>query len=171
MADTSARAREAGVVGGVFRDEGAVQSAVLRLEDAHFDAVRDVQVVNAHRREHEAVPVTERFQIARNGACGAALGALAGLVLAGMVVFEVMDDPLGLLSSAPLVALFQGAFLLAVAGFAFGVVSGIDCLHDEVHPEDARVHGVTWVGVRATGSRAEEARRILRQAGARHLTG
>ena len=162
------RAPGPGVVAGVFGDEQAAVRAVSRLADARFDAPGELQVINAHRREHEEVPVAESFPIGRNALVGGVIGAVLGFVGVGLVVVGWLPDP-GLFSPWPLLAVFQGFYLGAVAGFGLGAVSGIGHVRSVIRPARAHVHGVNWVGVQAEGERAEEARAILREAGAKHF--
>ena len=159
-----------GTVAGVFADEAAADRAVARLVDAHFDPPRDLQVMVAHRRVHEPVSVEERFDIDRTAAVGSAVGGVVGGVAAALVATGLIPG-LGLLAAAPAVAVAQGVVLGVAGGFAFGAVAGLGHWREDPRFGDAHVHGVAWVGVHAQGPRAEEARTILRDAGARHLLG
>lgn len=159
-----------GTVAGVFADEAAADRAVARLVQAHFDPPRDLQVMVSRRREHEPVSVEERFDINRTAAVGSAVGGVLGGVVAALVAAGLIPG-LGLLAAAPALAVAQGVMLGMAGGFGFGAVVGLAHWREETRFGDAHVHGVTWVGVHARGPRAEEARAILRAAGARHLLG
>jgi hypothetical protein len=159
-----------GTVAGVFADEAAADRAVARLVDAHFDPPRDLEVMVAHRRVHEPVSVEERFDIDRTAAVGSAVGGVLGGAGAALVAAGVIPG-LGLLAAAPALAVAQGVVLGVAGGFAVGAVVGLGHWREETRFGDAHVHGVAWVGVHARGARAEEARTILREAGARHLLG
>jgi hypothetical protein len=66
------------------------------------------------------------------------------------------------------------AFETGYAGAAIGVATGVMMSFEFAKPAAAfhmvpLEEGVVWVGVRAAGERAESARRILEDAGARHF--
>lgn len=161
--------QETGVVAGVFREEETAARAVSRLIDAHFDPPRDLSVIVAYHKEHQDIPVDERFQIDRSAKVGALLGAALGAGGAGLVAAGLVAGPVGLLAAGPALAALQGAYLGGAGGFALGAVAGLGFWKDEAEFRAADLHGVTWVGVHARGDRAEEARGILRDSGARHL--
>jgi hypothetical protein len=169
MSTSQLRKPERGVVAGVFGDEASANRAVSELIEAHFDPPRDLNVIAAHHREHEDIQVAGGFRIADTAKWGALAGLVLGVVLAWLGAFGLIGGPVVYLSSNPILALLQGAYLGAVAGFATGAVFGLSFWKEKPDFDGAHVHGVTWVGVRAQGSRAEEARAILRRTGARHL--
>lgn len=158
------------VVAGIFDDEEKAAEAVECLLQEHFDPPHDLSVIVSHRREHEDVPVPETFQVERGGVIGAGVGAVlaaAGVTLAGMTV-----GPITLAAAGPVLVALEAAYAGGATGFAIGALAGLDLPKDEVDFHAAHIHdGIVWVGVHAEGERAELARRILSDAGARHFQG
>lgn len=160
---------EAGVVAGVFADEEYAADAVHKLIEAHYDPRHEINVIAAHRREHENVPIREDFSFARN----ASIGALVGAVLAGVGVglAGLTAGPFTMVEAGPFMAALEGAFGGGCVGFALGSILSLEMTHQEAAFHTARIHdGVVWVGVQAKGERGLRARRILATAGARHFT-
>jgi hypothetical protein len=160
---------EAGVVAGVFKDEEHAAEAVRQLIAAHYDPHHEINVIASHQREHENVPIREDFKFKRNSSVGAAVGAVlagAGVALAGLTF-----GPLTLVAAGPIVAAMEGAFAGGAVGFALGSLTALEMTEQEAAFHTAHIHdGVVWVGVQVTGERAERARAILTEAGAKHFT-
>jgi outer membrane lipoprotein SlyB len=160
---------EAGVVAGVFQDEEHAADAVSKLIEAHYDPHHEINVIASHRREHENVPIREDFKFKRNASIGAAVGAVlagAGVALAGLTF-----GPLTLVAAGPVVAAMEGAFAGGSIGFALGSLTALEMTEQEAAFHTAHIHdGVVWVGVQVKGERADRARRILTEAGAKHFT-
>ena len=164
----NARADTQPVVAGIFENEDAAARAVEMLIEEHFDPPHDLSVIVSHRREHEAVPVPETFQVGQGGKLGAVIGAVlggAGAVFSGMTL-----GPLTLLAAGPVGVALEAAFAGGAVGFALGAVEGLGRSKNEA---DFHAHhlerGVVWVGVHASGERAKRAREILTEAGAKHF--
>lgn len=167
------RARESlekGVVAGIFATEEEAQKAVDALIQEHFNPPHDLSVIVSHRREHGDVPVPESFDIRRWATIGAVAGAVLGtgaVALTGMAV-----GPITLVAAGPVAAALEGAYAGGATGFMIGVLHGLMESRDEADFHHAHIHeGVVWVGVHAKGERAEKARAILAEAGARHFQG
>jgi hypothetical protein len=160
--------KKSGVVAGVFADEEHAAAAVGELIEAHFDPSFEINVIASHRTEHENVAVRDNVNVTRNAAMGAAVGAVltgAGVALAGLTF-----GPITLVAAGPIVAALEGAFAGGATGFAFGALTAMDMSDVEADFHAAHIHdGVVWVGVQAKGERAERARKIHTDAGARHF--
>jgi len=156
------------VVAGIFATEEEAAAAVERLIERHFDPPHDLSVIVSHRREHEEVPVPEKFEVGQGGGIGAVLGAALGV--AGVVLTGTVVGPLTLLAAGPVGAAIEAAFAGGAVGFALGAVEGLGRSTNEAEFSAAHIHeGVVWVGVHATGERATLAREILTEAGAKHF--
>lgn len=161
---------EKGVVAGIFATEEEAQKAVARLVEEHFDPPHDLSVIVSHRREHEDVPVPETFQIRRWAGIGAATGAILGT--AAVAITGMTVGPLTLVAAGPVAAALEAAFSGGATGYMMGVLHGLMESKDEADFHHAHIHeGVVWVGVHAKGERAEKARAILAEAGAKHFQG
>ena len=156
------------VVAGVFDDEEAAAQAVTKLAEAGFHAPRDLSVIASHQREHEAVPVVDRPEVIHGAETGSAIGLMLGA--AGATLAGVTVGPLTLLAAGPVIAVLEATFLGGATGWAIGALEGLGLWKEEAAFYATRIHeGVVWVGVHAEGARAEEARRILTEAGAKHF--
>ena len=155
-------------VAGIFKDEGAAARALEALIEEHFDPESDVSVIVSHRHDRESVPVSANFEVGRTASIGAAVGAVlagAGVALAGLVA-----GPFTLVAAGPVLAALEAAYVGGATGFAFGALMSIDLAEPEADFHAAHIHdGVVWVGVQANGARAERARQILTEAGAKHF--
>lgn len=155
-------------VAGIFKDETAAARAVKMLVEAHFDPDRDVTVIASHHHERENIPVGSTFLVGRNAAIGALIGAAVtgiGVALAGLT-----SGPFTLEEAGPLMAALESAFVGGGVGFALGALLSIDFVRVGANFGRAHVHGgVVYVGVYADGARAERARRVLSDAGAKHF--
>jgi hypothetical protein len=75
-----------------------------------------------------------------------------------------------LIAVGPVVAALEAAYAGGAIGFAMGALVSIDLVEPEAVFYAAHIHeGVVWVGVRAGEARAERARQILTEAGAKHF--
>jgi hypothetical protein len=161
---------EKGVVAGIFATEEEAQRAVEALVQEHFDPPHDLSVIVSHRRQHEEVAVPETFEVRRWAAIGAGVGAVLGtaaVALTGMAV-----GPITLAAGGPVAIALEGAYAGGATGFMMGVLHGLMESKDEADFHHAHIHeGVVWVGVHAKGERAEKARAILAEAGAKHFQG
>jgi len=155
-------------VAGIFSDEEAAARAVKKLVEEHFDPDSDVSVIASHRHEREGIPVAATFDVGRTAAIGAAVGAVVtgvGVALAGLT-----SGPFTLENAGPLMAALESAYVGGATGFALGALLSMDFAKAGANFRKARVHGgVVWVGVLAAGARAERARQILSDAGAKHF--
>lgn len=158
------------VVAGIFDTEENAAKAVEMLVQKHFDPPHDLSVIVSHRREHEEVPVPEAFEVRRWAKIGVVVGAILGTGAATVTGMTV--GPLTLVAAGPVAAALEAAFSGGAGGFMIGVLHGLMESRDEADFHAAHIHdGVVWVGVHARGDRAEKARQILSDAGARHFQG
>jgi hypothetical protein len=168
MEDWMAEDEEGGVVAGIFADEEHAARAVERLADAGFHAPRDLSVIASHHREHQAVPVVDEPEVMHGGAIGGTLGA--ALAAAGAVLTGLTAGPLSMVAAGPVVAALEAALAGGAVGWAVGALEGLGIWKEEAEFHATHIHeGVVWVGVHAEGERAEDARRILTEAGAKHF--
>jgi hypothetical protein len=155
-------------VAGIFKSEADAARALEGLIEAHFDAERDVSVIVSRRHEREKVAVRSDLHIERTSAIGAAVGAVlagVGIALAGLTT-----GPFTMVAAGPVVAALEGAYAGGATGFAIGALAAFDVLKPEADFAAAHFHdGVVCVGVHAAGARAELARGILGEAGAKHF--
>lgn len=163
--DISAERR---TVAGIFENESAAAGALERLVEEHFDVENDVSVIVSHRHAREDVPVREDFHVGRMSTIGAAVGAV--LAAAGVTVAGLTFGPFSLIAAGPVVAALEAAYAGGAIGFAMGALVSIDLVEPEASFYAAHIHeGVVWVGVQAGEARAERARQILTEAGAKHF--
>lgn len=157
-------------VAGVFASEEEAARAVERLIEAHFDPPHDLSVIVSHQEEHEQVAVPSEPEVGHGAEIGGTVGAVlaaAGVTLAGVTV-----APLSLAVAGPALVALEAAIAGGGTGYLVGALAGLGIWHDEADFHAAHIHdGVVWVGVHATGDRADEARRILAESGARHFMG
>lgn len=160
------RSLDAPVVAGIFATEEEAQKAVEGLIQEHFGPPHDLSVI-VSRREDEDVAMPETFQIRRWAGMGAAPEAILGtaaVTLTGMTV-----GPLTLVAAGPVAIALEAAFPGGPTGFMMGVLHGLMESRDEAEFHASHIRdGVVWVGVHARGERAEKARTILAEAGAKH---
>lgn len=157
-------------VAGIFRDEQAAASAVKRLIAEHFDPESDINVVASHHHEREKIQTGASFHVGLTSSIGAAAGAavagLASLLLGFTSGFFTME------SAGPVWAALEMAFIGGCFGFALGSLMSMDFARAGADFRSAHIHGgVILVGVEAAGARADTARRILTEAGAKHFVG
>jgi len=155
-------------VAGIFKNEADAARALGSLIEAHFDVEQDVSVIVSRRHEREEVAVRSDLHVERTSAIGAAVGAVlagAGIALAGLTA-----GPFSMVAAGPVLAALEGAYAGGATGFAIGALAAFDVLKPEADFGTAHFHdGVVCVGVHAAGARAERAREILGEAGAKHF--
>ncbi len=155
-------------IAGIFDDESTAAKAVHRLVSEYYGACNELSVIKSNRHEREPVPVWERIPVYRSAAIGAAVCALLAGV--GVAIAGIGFGPFTLVEWGPLWAVFEAAFTGGSFGFAVGSLMSIEDVHLEADFKGTRIReGVVWVGVQATGARADRAREILTEAGAKHL--
>jgi hypothetical protein len=163
MMDTHRR-----TVAGIFKDEEAAAQAVKTLVQEHFDPETDMRVIASHQQEREDVPVASTFEVGRSATIGAVVGA--ALAAAGVAIAGLTTGPFTMEEAGPIWAALEAAYAGGATGFALGAMMSMDFAKAGANFRRAHVHdGVVWVGVQAAGERAERARQILREAGARHF--
>ena len=155
-------------VAGVFRDEKAASLAVNRLIEEHFDPETDVSAIASHGHEREKVPVASNYEVVRTAGFGAVIGAAVaaiGIAITGLDFgFFTME------TAGPIWAALEAAYVGGCLGFALGALLSMDLAKAGANFSRTHVHGgVIWVGVLAGGTRAECARQILQEAGAKHF--
>lgn len=168
--DAPAPVSESPVVAGIFATEEEAAKAVEMLIQEHFDPPHDLSVIVSHRREHEDVPVPEAFEVGRWAKIGATVGAVLGT--AAVTITGMTVGPLTMVAAGPVAVALEAAFSGGATGFMMGALHGLMESRDEAEFHAAHIHdGVVWVGVHAKGDRAETARQVLSDAGARHFQG
>lgn len=155
-------------IAGIFKDEEAAGAAVKTLIHEHFSACDDLSVIVSNKHEREAVPVWEPIPAERASAIGAAAGALLAGV--GVAISGLTFGPFTLIEWGPLWAIFEAAFTGGSIGFALGALISIEMLEPRADFSATHIKdGVVWVGVHASVDRADRAREILAEAGAKHV--
>jgi hypothetical protein len=155
-------------VAGIFKDEAAAAQALEQLIEEHFDVETEVSLIASRHHDREDVPIREDLHVGRLATIGAAIGAV--LAAAGVTVVGLTFGPISLIAAGPVVAALEGAYAGGAIGFAMGALVSIDLVEPEAVFYAAHIHeGVVWVGVRAGEARAERARQILTEAGAKHF--
>jgi hypothetical protein len=155
-------------VAGIFEDRQTAARALEKLTEAHFDIEADASVIVSHHGERKRVPIMSDVP----ALTGALIGVAAGVLIAAIIVVASGLDvgPFSMERWGPLWAWFETAY----AGAAIGVATGVMMSFEFAHPK-AAFHlagfegGVVWVGIRASGARADHARQILAGAGAKHF--
>jgi hypothetical protein len=154
-----------GVVVGVFADRDAARDAIEELMVAGFE-VDDVSILMPEAGEVTGTaPDTDSdFASAGPAVAGGVLGAAAGwLISVGSFVIPGVGPFIG---AGALMASLAGAALGAGAGALAGGLVKLGVPEEEAHWYEQEAHGGrTLVTVRA-GTRAAEARELLRQFGA-----
>ena len=157
-------------VAGIFRDESAATTAVKKLIASSFDPDHDINVIASHHHERQKVPTGMSFEVRRV----ATIGALAGAVAAGLasLLLGFTSGFFTMENAGPVWAALEMAFIGGCFGFALGSLLSMDFAQIGPDFRRAKVHGgVILVGVEAAGARADMARRILTEAGAKHFVG
>ena len=152
---------------GSFDTAGEADRAARDLRQAGF-LESDINVVinNAQHGEEESHATDTRTGAATKGAvAGGVVGGVAAVAasLAGLAIPGIGP----ILAAGPIVAALAGAGAGAVAGGLIGALTeaGVDKNQAELYAESVR-RGGSLVYLRTDESRAEEASRILRAAGA-----
>ncbi len=158
-------AQREGVVAGVFDEPAAAERAVAALWRAGFAHDR----IDMVTRDQGAVPGTPRLAIQKDAAQGAVAGAATGAgagAVAGALASLLIPGLGTVLGGGLLIGALGGAALGAAGGTFLGPFVAMEMNEDEAHHYSRHVEeGRTVVLVRA-GDRSEEARTVLRQAGA-----
>jgi hypothetical protein len=155
-------------VAGVFDSESAASAAVQKLLDEHFGACNDLSVIVSKQHERQSVVIWEPLPTYR----AAAVGAVVGALVAGVIVAftGIGFGPFTLIEWGLPWAVFEAAYVGAAVGLALGALMSIEMAHPKADFDTVAVRdGVVWVGLHASAARAERARAILAEAGARHV--
>jgi hypothetical protein len=152
-----------------LNDEVQARKAVDMLIDASFtpDAIH----VHAHDPsvKHE-LPIRHKTRIPFFATVGTVIGLVAGVVLGVLVssgVVPSLGDPLNVEGSA--LPIITGVVLGAGMGAIWGALAGLAFWRKELHVPEAAKNDSIEIAVQAGDQRAEEARRILREAGATNV--
>ncbi|MGE0159888.1 MAG: hypothetical protein AB7T31_10800 [Gemmatimonadales bacterium] len=156
-------------VAGVFEDEAAASAALQKLVEAHFDIEADASIIVSNHHERQVVPILSDVPVDRGAVLGAAIGAVLAAI--GVLIAGIDFGPFSLEPWGPAYAALEAAFAAGSIGVATGAMMSFEfakpaAAFDKVQIRD----GVIWVGVQAAGARADRARQILTEAGARHFT-
>ena len=145
-------------VHALFPDRGAAAKTVNALVDANFPPGA-IGALLANDRMHVDELVVERRTIVKAAVIvGALVGAGGGLLVLAGVGLVSLGTPGGVLAGAALGALF---------GIFAGGLSGLGYWRYVIDfPRGAITEGALLVGVATHRERIEEARRVLREAGA-----
>ncbi|MDZ7780530.1 MAG: hypothetical protein U5R14_11465 [Gemmatimonadota bacterium] len=158
-----------GVVAGVFEDQKAAARALAALVEEHFEPEDDISVVltDEWTLEREDVPIRDELEIIEGAEIGGGAGAVIGAVGGGMVAAGLVGGPAALVAVGPVIAALEGALAVGAVGAVAGWLVGLGVVKEEADFHAGRIEeGAVWVGVHATGERAETARSILKDAGA-----
>jgi len=154
---------------GVFMDRAAAAVALEKLVEAHFDIEADAGVSVLRDDGRETVPIMSDVPVGRGAAIGAAVGFV--LAAAGVAIAGIDFGPFSLVPWGPVWAALEAGYAGAAVGVATGAMMSFEFAEPEAAFHMVRAsEGVVCVGVQAAGSRAERARQILTDAGARSST-
>jgi hypothetical protein len=152
-----------------LEDEAHARKAVDMLIQASFTP--DVIHVHAHDpRVREELPIRHKTRIPFFTTVGTVIGVVAGVVLGVLISIGVvpsLGDPLGVEGSA--LPIVTGLVLGAGMGAVWGALAGLAFWRKELHVPAAAKNDSIEIAVQAGDKRAEEARRILREAGATNV--
>ncbi len=142
-------------VHAVYSDEASAAAAVTALMDARFPPDKIGALLRAGDQVDE-VGVEHKTGVAAGAALGAVLGAVGGVIASAG----------GLLIVGPAFLAVQ-----AVAGGALGTLAGtlggLGLWHDQIDfPAESFARGAVIVGVSTHTGQVDEARAVLRKAGA-----
>ncbi|MEQ1855348.1 MAG: hypothetical protein ABL963_02705 [Longimicrobiales bacterium] len=155
-------------VAGVFDNEKDASAAVERLIGEHFGACNELSVIVSRNHVREAVRIDEPIPVYRAAAIGAAMGAGLGALI--VVVAGIGFGPFTLIEWGPLWAAFEAAYVGGSMGLAVGAMMSFEMGHPKADFGAVGIHdGVVWVSLHASEARAERARAILAEVGARHV--
>jgi hypothetical protein len=155
-------------VAGIFENEATASKALEKLVEARFDIEADVNVMVSKGHDRQTIPIWSDVPDTR----GALSGAGIGIVLAATTILVSGIDfgPFSLVDWGPAFAAFEAAFAAGCIGMVIGLMMSFEFAHPNAAFHLARFHdGVVWVGVKAAGARADLARKVLTEAGARHF--
>ena len=159
-----------GIVAGVFDDQQHAARAIAGLVEAHFEPEDDISVVltDEWTAEHEAVPIRDELEIMEGAKIGGGIGAVIGATGAAMVAAGVLAGPAALIAVGPVIAALEGGLAVGAFGTVAGWLVGLGIMREEADFHAAHIkEGSVWIGVHATGKRAETARAVLAEAGAK----
>lgn len=155
-------------VAGIFQNEASAAAALDKLLEAHFDIEADARVVVSNRHDRQQIPIWSDVPVTRTAGIGAAVGAL--LAATAILALRIDFGPFSLVEWGAAFAAFEAAFAAGSVGMVIGIMLSFEFAKPAPAFHLSHIHdGVVWVGVKAAGQRAELARRILAEAGARHF--
>lgn len=158
------------VVAGVFSDQGHAAEALAQLVESHFEPEDDISVVltDPWSLDRQDVPIRDELEIIEGAEWGGAIGGIVGALGAGLVAAGLIAGPAALVALGPVVAALEGALAVGGFGVVTGWLVGLGIQREEADFHATRIEeGDVWIGVHATGARAEMAREILAAAGGR----
>ncbi len=161
MKETTKDGRD--VVAAVFSDQEHAAEALAQLVEGHFEPEDDISVVltDPWSLDREDVPIRDELELIEGAEWGGAMGA--GMVAAGLI-----GGPAALVALGPVIAALEGALAVGGFGVVAGWLVGLGIQSEEADFHATRIEeGDVWIGVHATGARAEKAREILAAAGGR----
>jgi hypothetical protein len=164
------RSDKRGVVAGVFTDQKGASQAVAALVEAHFEPEDDISVVltDEWTLEREDVPIRDELEIIEGAEIGGGIGVVLGAGGAGLVAAGILAGPAALVAAGPVIAALKGALAVGAFGVVAGWLVGLGIVKEEADFHAAHIkQGSVWVGVHATGERADKARAILAANGAK----
>lgn len=157
-------------IAGIFRNEEAAASAVRKLIAASFDPECDINVIASHHHERERIPTGLSFEVGRTATIGTVVGATLAAVASALMGFT--SGFFTMETAGPFWAALEMALIGGCFGFALGSLMSMDYARAGADFRRAKVRGgVVLVGVEAAGVRADLARGILTQEGAKHFVG
>jgi hypothetical protein len=165
---------ERSVVAGVFDDQESASRAYAALVEAHFEPADDVSVVltDEWTYEREDVPQRDELELIEGAEIGGIGGAVLGAAGATAVAVGLIAGPAALVAAGPVVAALEGALAVGAFGTVAGWLVGLGIMREEADFHATHIkEGKIWIGVHATGERADTARKILDEAGAARFEG
>lgn len=161
----------ANLVTGVFNESYKATDAINALQAAGFPAA-DISILTSESTSDHAFAVHTGSKVGEGAAIGAAAGGAITALVAGLTAVGVVaSGGLGLLAAGPIVAALAGAGAGAAAGGAVGGLIGLGIPeHEAKFYEGVITKGGVLVGVKAEGERREEAKTVLKNAGAETIS-
>lgn len=155
-------------VAGIFEDEASASKALEKLVEARFDIEADVNVMISNRHDRQTIPIWSLVPDMSGALIGAGIAAFSAA--AAILLARIDFGPFSLVEWGSAFAAFEAAFAAGCVGMVIGLMMSFELAHPNAAFHLARFHdGVVWVGVKAAGARAERARKVLSEAGARHF--
>ena len=155
-------------VAGVFPDEAAANAALTKLVEAHFDVEADASVIVSSHHDRQAIPIWADVPVTRTALIGA--GICGTLAAAAILLTGIDFGPFSLVEWGRAFAAFEAAFAAGSVGMVLGIMLSFEFTKPAAAFHLSRIQdGVIWVGVQAAGARAQRARRVLTEAGAKHF--